>query len=122
MNFDSLSQYFAKIPAVQGSISSGVSEHGLWWIKFQIDIEHPLAWQVVQEIGHVANYLSLDDRLPTVFYPVSAPPYLNGGPKDYLHWIIESTDAEFMPDVFREWLEGRLPQPVDDLDQWDAEA
>ena len=72
----------------------------------------------MQELGHVLNYLSLDNRLPTVFMPVSPPPYMNGGPCDYLSWIIESTDSAFSPDTCAEWLAGRLPQPVDDLTQW----
>ncbi|SPE35761.1 hypothetical protein SBA3_2300022 [Candidatus Sulfopaludibacter sp. SbA3] len=50
-----------------------------WWVKFAIDISHRLAWNVVQELGHVLNYLSVNERLPTVFKPVSPPPYANGG-------------------------------------------
>ncbi len=46
--------------------------------------------------------------LPTRFYPVSPAPYLNGGPKNFLSWIIENTDREFTPDNMKEWLEGRL--------------
>ncbi len=110
-----------KIPSIETSIGSGEFDNDLWWIKFQINIEHPLAWQVVQEIGHVVNYLSLDERLPTTFYPVSPPPYMNGGPKDYLSWIIESTSIDFTPDLLQEWLEGRLPRPVDNLEEWNSE-
>jgi hypothetical protein len=73
----------------------------------------------MQELGHILNYLSLDERLPTVFMPVSPPPYLNGGPRDYLRWVIESKDEEFRPATCAEWLEGRLPRPVNDLEQWD---
>ena len=29
-----------------------------WWFKFQINVDHPLAWQTVQELGHVLNYIS----------------------------------------------------------------
>ena len=81
-------------------------------MKFRIDITHPLAWQVVQEIGHVVNYLSLDEKLPTIFYPTSPPPYMNGGPEEFLSWVIENTSKEFTPDSMKEWLEGRLPRPV----------
>ncbi|HWB91533.1 MAG TPA: hypothetical protein VG605_06760, partial [Puia sp.] len=63
------------------------------------------------------NYISLEERLPTVFYPVFPPPYLNGGP-EFLSWVIESKDKEFSPALLSEWLEGRLPRPVDDLKQW----
>ena len=120
-NFEKLINYLKKIPAIDASISNGVFDNNLWWIKFQIDITHKLAWQVVQEIGHVTNYLSLEEKLPTTFYPVSAPPYLNGGPKDYLYWVIESTTIDFSPDDLQEWLEGRLPRPVDDVEQWGFE-
>ena len=75
----------------------------------------------IRELGHVLNYLSLDERLPTVFMPVSPPPYLNGGPREFLSWVIESKAKDFAPATCAEWLEGRLPQPVDDLKQWQME-
>lgn len=106
------------MPGVQSSIGSGDFENGNWWIKFVIDINHPLAWNVVQELGHVLNYVSLDERLPTVFMPVSPPPYMNGGPEEFLSWVIESTDKDFTPEVCAKWLEGRLPRPVEDLSEW----
>ena len=40
------------------------------------------------------NYLSVDQRLPSVFKPVSPPPYLNGG-VEFLSWVTESHDASF---------------------------
>lgn len=69
--FQPLQAYLSKIPAIAGKISCGFSNDGCWWAKFQIDIEHPLAWNVVQELGYVLNYLSLEERLPTEFKPVS---------------------------------------------------
>ena len=93
----------------------------MWWVKFGIDIANPLAWHVVQELGHVLNYVSIEERLPTVFYPASPPPYMNGGPEDFLSWVIETKDPEFSPDRAREWLEGRLPRPVEDLEQWNTD-
>lgn len=112
----SLCTFLARVPAIT-VISSG-EENDLWWVKLAIDIEHALAWRVVQELGHVLNYLSLEDRLPTVFMPVSPPPYANGGPREFLSWAIETESATFTPADCVEWLEGRLPQPVDDLDEW----
>jgi len=117
-NLEPLEKYLRRIPSVDSSIGSGQFENGNWWVKFIIDINHPLAWNVVQELGHVLNYVSLDERLPTVFMPVSPPPYMNGGPQDFLSWVIESTDPEFTPEKCTEWLEGRLPRPVEDLSQW----
>jgi hypothetical protein len=78
------------LPAGRKSIGSGFFENGNWWLKFTLDTAHPLAWRHVQELGHVLNYLSVDERLPTVFMPVSPPPYLNGG-VEFLSWVIEST-------------------------------
>jgi len=43
---------------------------------------------------------------------------LNGGPTDYLSWVIENDDKDFKPGTLMKWLEGRLAQPVDDLSQW----
>ncbi|MCX2472784.1 hypothetical protein OQZ33_00430 [Pedobacter sp. MC2016-05] len=105
-------------PSVQTPISFGSDAEGDWWVKFSIDIHHDLAWHAVQELSCVINYLSINERLPSKFYPVSPAPYLNGGPTDYLSWVIENDDKDFKPDTLTKWLEGRLPQPVDDLTQW----
>ena len=98
-------------------MGSGKLDDGNWWVKFAIDIGHPLAWSAVQELGHVLNYLSLDERLPTVFMPVSPPPYLNGGP-EFLSWVIESRSLTFSPADAAQWLSGRLPDPVEDPSKW----
>lgn len=119
--FEGLLAYMARIPGIEGSIGHGVGDDGMWWVKFGIDIANPLAWHVVQELGHVLNYVSIEERLPTVFYPASPPPYMNGGPEDFLSWVIETKDPEFSPDRAREWLEGRLPRPVEDLEQWNTD-
>jgi hypothetical protein len=49
---------------------------------------------------------------------VSPPPYLNGGPRDYLSWVIECFDRAFEPSALADTLEGRLPRPVTDPSQW----
>jgi hypothetical protein len=116
--FQTLKDYLSKVPSIDRIIGCGVSDDGRWWVKLTINIDHPLAWRVVQELGHVLNYVSLDERLPTVFKPVSPPPYLNGGPRDFLCWIIESKDEAFRPETCAEWLVGRLPRPVNDSQQW----
>jgi hypothetical protein len=118
-HFNELENFITKLPGINLPIGKGQTEEGLWWIKFQFDIDHPLAWRVVQELGHVVNYLSVNERLPTVFYPVSPPPYLNGGPDQFLSWVIESKEKDFSPKLLSEWLEGRLPRPVNDLDEWE---
>ena len=95
-------------------------EDGNWWVKLSIDIGHALAWSVVQEFGYVLNFLSLDEPLPTVFKPVSPAPYMNGGPAEFLSWVIECTDQEFSPSLAAQWLRARLPDPLDDLTAWPA--
>ncbi len=115
--FGTLLKYLAKIPAITGTIGHGANDDGLWWIKFEIDINHELAWSAIQELAHVLNYLSVNERLPTTFYPVSPPPYLNGGP-EFLSWVIENTDPDMKPGTVQKWLEGRLPNPVDSVEEW----
>lgn len=123
--FTRLVDFLARIPAIEindtpaRGIGSGDGDAG-WWVKFQIDIDHDLAWNVVQEVGHVLNYLSIEERLPTVFKPVSPPPYLNGGPEEYLSWVIEGSDMP--PGTVATWLEERLPKPVEDEAAWLGEA
>ena len=108
-----------QLPAGRKSIGRGAAADGRWWVKFHLDTGDPLAWRVVQELGHVLNLVSVDEPLPTVFKPVSPPPYLNGG-VEFLSWVIEATDARFTPADCAKWLRGRLPEPVDDRDAWQA--
>ena len=119
--FAPLISFLEQVPAITRPIGAGYSVEGRWWVKFAIDIKHPLAWRVVQELGHVLNYVSVEDRLPTVFKPVSPPPYMNGGPEDFLSWLVDTRDAAFSPADAAEWLEGRLPRPVTDLAEWELE-
>ena len=55
--FDALKKYLGRVPAIETAIGSGFFENGCWWVKFTIDLDHPLAWNVVQEFGHVLNYI-----------------------------------------------------------------
>jgi len=106
-----------ELPAGRRSIGCGLQPDGRWWVKFSLDTKHELAWRVVQELGHILNYISVDERLPSVFMPVSPPPYMNGG-VEFLSWVIESKDEDFTPAVCAKWLYGRLPRPVTDLSLW----
>jgi hypothetical protein len=108
------------LPAGRKSIGCGFDDDGNWWVKFSLNTQHPLAWRVVQELGHVLNYLSPDERLPTVFMPVSPPPYMNGG-VEFLSWVIEARDTDFSPADCAKWLEGRLPRPVDEVNEWNLD-
>ena len=121
--FERLIEYLGRIPSIQlnetpgGGFGSGF-DGGIWWVKFSIALDHVLAWHAVQEIGHVLNYLSVEEPLPTTFKPVSPPPYMNGGPEDFLSWVIECPEEEMSPDLVAQWLEGRLPRPVEDEADW----
>lgn len=112
--------FLSRVPGVK-VLSSGSTPDVFWWVKLNIDLDHSLAWQVVQELGFVLNYISLEEKLPTVFKPVSPAPYMNGGPKEFLSWVIESTYNYIDPAWIAETLEGRLPRPVDDLAQWNPD-
>ena len=122
-HFANLIGFLRRIPAMEmndtpsGGFGSGVDD-GAWWVKFSINVDHPLAWNAVQELGHVLNYLSISERLPTSFKPVSPPPYMNGGPRDFLSWVIECPEDVMSANKVAEWLEGRLPQPVEDESAW----
>lgn len=119
--FKRLIEYLEKLPSMTKPISFGTDDDEFWWVKFQLDICNKLAWNVIQELSCVVNYISVNERLPTMFYPVSPAPYMNGGPEDFLSWVIETKDKEFSPGTLKKWLEGRLPNPTDDLEQWEME-
>jgi len=107
----------ASIPAVT-VLSVSEPEEPYWWVKVEIDISSRIAWHVVQELGFVLNEVSLTERFPTLFKPVSPPPYLNGGPEEYLSWVVEATlpfvDAGQLAEALRE----SLPKPIDDEEAW----
>lgn len=107
-----LEAFVASVPTVSWT-SSGLSDDRFWYVKFGIDIDDELAWDVVVELGFVLNYLSTGHRLPTILMPVSPPPYLNsGGPDDLLSWVIESKIGFVDPAWILRVLESRLPDPL----------
>jgi hypothetical protein len=38
-----------------------------------------------------------------------------------LSWVIEAREPGFTPAGCAEWLEGRLPRPVEDPEQWELD-
>jgi hypothetical protein len=122
--FHKLLAFLSRVPSIEVNetpsrgFGTGLEKDGTWWVKFSLNIDHPLGWNVVQELAHVLNYLSVGERLPTIFKPVSPPPYLNGGPRDFLSWVIECEDSALKPGTVADWLEGRLPRPVEDASGW----
>ena len=117
--FKKLLEYLQKIPAMSASpMHWGRGGDSTWYVGFALDLAHPLAWSAVQELAYVVNGLSVTEALPTTFMPVAPPPYLNGPASEFLSWRIQSSDAGFSPDDLLGWLEGRLPQPVEDVAKW----
>ncbi len=112
-----LSELIKSVPGVQRTYTSQIDEP-FWWLKFSIDIKDELAWNVVQELGFVLNYISLTAKLPTVLMPVSPPPYLNGGPEEFLSWVIETKIPYLDPEIITDTIINRLPQPINDRNAW----
>ncbi len=119
---EKLTEFLRRLPAVREPIDSNRDRDGRWQVRFYLNLDHPLAWNVVQELAFVLNWLSVSEQLPARFYPISPPPYLNGGPRQFLAWVIESESPEFTADQAAEYLAGYLPQPPDDLNQWQTDA
>ena len=112
-----LKDFIEKIPGVD-VISTSEPDESHWWIQLSIDIHSKSAWHVVQNLGYVLNELSVTEKLPTTFKPVSPPPYLNGGPGGFLSWVIEAEIPFLDPSVIQAYLEQRLPSPVSDEEAW----
>jgi hypothetical protein len=54
--FHRLIDYLPRVPSVMTNstpspgIGSGMANR-VWWVKFKIDIEHPLAWTAARNLG-----------------------------------------------------------------------
>ena len=114
---ENIKSLLTKIPCIQ-FVATSKSEEPFWWLKFGIDINSKTAWTVVQELGYILNYLSVDEKLPTTFYPVSPPPYMNGGPEEFLSWVIEPSIPFVDTNVIYDYLDGRLPENYDKEESW----
>jgi hypothetical protein len=95
--FRTLLAVLRRLPPVKQEIGCGELDESGWWAKFSLELEQPETWVVVQQFGHILNYNSICDRLPTIFMPVSPPPDMNGGPDKCLSWVIECHDPAFTP-------------------------
>ncbi len=96
----SIGQFISKFPSVEW-VSSKQHDDGFWWVKFHLNMENPVSIVIVQALAHILNAKSLNDPLPTRFFPTSSPPYMNGGPKVHLHWVIEPfTHDVTVSDIF----------------------
>ena len=122
-SFLKLLTFLARIPVVRtdntpsGGFVSSMDEGG-WWVRLSLDIDHHLAWSAVREMGYLLNVRCIPERLPTVFMPVSLASYLERGPPNSIFWVIECRDKKMKPGTVADLLEGRLPQPVEDISAW----
>lgn len=107
----------ARIPHVT-ILQSSLPAEPLFWVKLKIDLTAPVVWNIVQELAFVLNDLSAEERLPTLFMPVSPPPYLNGGPAEFLAWVIESRIEFQDAGQIATMLEARLPKPLENPEAW----
>jgi hypothetical protein len=117
VGIEKIKDLLLKIPCIK-DVYVSEKKKPFWWLKFSIDIDSNIAWNVVQEFSHILNYISVDEKLPTRFYPVSAPPYMNGGPKDFLYWIIEPTIPFVDSNIIYDFLIGRLPEDLEKEENW----
>jgi hypothetical protein len=118
--FAPLLESLRTVPAIHDPIGSGVGTEVRWWVKFGIDIAHPLAWNVVQELTRSELSVARGTAADRIHASLAAAVY-DEGPKDFLSWVIESTDSQFTPGDCAEWLKGRLPRPLSDPAQWNTE-
>lgn len=114
----SLARLLKKLPGVHRSIGTSEPGDAFWWTKFTIDIKHPLAWHVVQRLGYVLNYYSLEQKFECKFYPASPPPDLNGGPAEFLSWVIEAKLGCVDPLPIVKTLRAALPRTLSDSRAW----
>ena len=112
-----LKDFLSRIPDVKVIVASEPDE-GEWWIALKIKLGSSIAWNIVQELAYVCNALSLTAKLPVVFKPTSPPPYMNGGPREFLKWRIEALTPAASPDQLADYLADRMPKPVDDRSKW----
>jgi len=116
-----LESLLGRIPAIR-VISTSKPKAPNWWIKFSLDLQSPVAWEVVQHLASALNGLSVSERLPTTFKPDSPPPHLNGGPGKCLCWVIQAEIPLLNAGVIADILEESLPTPVEDMDAWSSSA
>jgi hypothetical protein len=116
-NFNKLNTLLLSIPCVK-SVDCYDEMEDLWSCHIRMDLTHEIVWHLIQGIAFVINDTSITGKLPATFYPTSPPPYLNGGPYNYLHWIIRSESPEFIPDYCCEWFINRFPNNPEFNESW----
>ena len=116
-DYTNLVHFLKNVPAINDDIHTDAHIDNNWYIVFRIDITNDNAWNVVQILGSIINSMHNCGN----FKPISPSVDLNGGPLNHLSWVIESLSTEFTPEMCYVCLHNNMPQPVNDLSQWDWE-
>ena len=118
--FARLVEFLSLIPAVEADdtpargMEAEASGAG-WRVGFVIDVFHDLSWETVQELAHALNGSGVAS-----FKPVSPAPDQNGGPDEFLSWVIEGGARS--PDEVADHLRATLPSPVESERAWIGES
>lgn len=120
--FARLIDFLSLIPGVEADDgpSRGMTTEtgaGSWRVGFVIDVFHDLSWETVQEMAHALN----GQASGATFKPMSPAPDQNGGPDEFLSWVIEAGEA-LSPDTLADHLKATLPSPVEDERAWIGES
>ena len=102
----------SRIPCLSKFDSSGI-DFRYWWVGFDLDIQSPIAWRVIHQLGWYLNTQSSEMMLPTVFKPMPGERC-----DEPIRWQIASTAPRFDPADVASWLSGKLPQPISDEKAW----
>ena len=113
-DFDPLVKFLNLIPSINGDIFTSSHIDNNWYVMFKIDIYNKYSWHAVQIIGSIINSMHECGS----FKPSSPSVDLNGGPAEHLSWVLESVSTKFTPEMCYMLLHNNMPQPVNDLDQW----
>jgi hypothetical protein len=109
---DQLVDFLRQVPSLRNFRRSAVDFRS-WWVSFEIDLSLPLAWKVIRALALNLNNHSANMWLATVFKPIP-----DKRPDQPTCWRIESTDPLLDPAEVVQWLEMKLPTPLNDVDAW----
>lgn len=66
IEFAPLEEFLNRVPAIVGPVGKGANQDGTWWVKFAINVDHTLAWKIVQDPQFLPAKCAgwLEGRLP----------------------------------------------------------
>ena len=84
-----------------------------WWVRFQLDIDHPASSDLIQSFSYVLNTSCLDELVNRKFFPVANPPDFPVTPSRSLSWMIECLEDDCSPQFVTSYLKKNKPVPDD---------